>query len=281
MPFLHVLGGEGQAEQRRFDETAFGERRLEAVRDRFHRIPHRHRRVRGPGLRQRARLGGQRGGRHRRGSRGRSGAPRRRRSSPRRARVSIARPFPTSLGSRCVPANPGVSPSFTSGWPNFAVSAASRTVQAMASSQPPPSAKPLTAAMTGLPRCSMRSNTRWPSSACALAASGVSVASSCDVRAGHERLVAGSGQDDGPHRRVGLQAAHRVAQFGQRGRVERVEHLRPVDRDGGDGPVDRDEEVFVRHRVTRSRARLYPTPESAPAAAAAPSASAARSKTSD
>src|SRR5512137_1552901 len=29
---FHVLGGEGQAEQRRFDETAFGERRLEAVR---------------------------------------------------------------------------------------------------------------------------------------------------------------------------------------------------------------------------------------------------------
>jgi hypothetical protein len=42
-------------------------------------------------------------------------------------------------------------PSLTSGSPNFAFSAAIRKVQAIAVSQPPPSAKPFTAAITGLP----------------------------------------------------------------------------------------------------------------------------------
>ena len=82
-----------------------------------------------------------------------------------------------------------------------------------------------------------------------------------DVRPGHERLLAGAGQDDDAYGRVGPQRAECLAQFRQRGGVERVEHLRPVDRDGGDGPVDGDEEVFVGHRVTCSRARLYPTRE--------------------
>jgi hypothetical protein len=41
-------------------------------------------------------------------------------------------------------------PSLISGWPNFALSAAMMKSHIMASSQPPPSAKPLTAAITGL-----------------------------------------------------------------------------------------------------------------------------------
>jgi len=50
----------------------------------------------------------------------------------------------------------------TSGWPNFAVSTAILMVHAIAVSQPPPSAKPLMAAITGLPRFSMRSSTSCP-----------------------------------------------------------------------------------------------------------------------
>ena len=73
-----------------------------------------------------------------------------------------ARPLPTRRGRRCVPPPPGRRPSFTSGWPNLALSAAIRMVHAIAVSQPPPSAKPLTAAITGLPRFSMRSSTSWP-----------------------------------------------------------------------------------------------------------------------
>ena len=43
-----------------------------------------------------------------------------------------------------------MTPSLISGWPNFALSAAMMKSHIMASSQPPPSAKPATAAITGL-----------------------------------------------------------------------------------------------------------------------------------
>ena len=87
-----------------------------------------------------------------------------------------ARPLPTSRGRRCVPPYPGMMPIVTSGWPNLAVSTASRIVQAIASSQPPPRAKPLTAAMTGLPRFSMTLVRRWPCRVLSSASAGVSLA---------------------------------------------------------------------------------------------------------
>src|SRR5881394_3133362 len=46
---------------------------------------------------------------------------------------------------RWVPPMPGIVPIVISGWPNFAVSAAMMKSQAIASSQPPPSANPATA----------------------------------------------------------------------------------------------------------------------------------------
>jgi hypothetical protein len=53
-------------------------------------------------------------------------------------------------GRRCVPPAPGSIASLTSGSAKRADSAASTMSQASASSQPPPNAKPATAAMTGL-----------------------------------------------------------------------------------------------------------------------------------
>ena len=58
-------------------------------------------------------------------------------------------PGPTRRARRWVPPKPGVMPRPTSGWPKIACSAQIRKSQLIASSQPPPSAKPLTAAMTG------------------------------------------------------------------------------------------------------------------------------------
>src|SRR6266545_364719 len=69
-------------------------------------------------------------------------------------------------------------PSLTSGVPSLAFSDAMRTWQAMASSQPPPRAKPLTAAITGLPSRSMRSSTRCPRRERSLPSTGLCVASS-------------------------------------------------------------------------------------------------------
>ena len=63
--------------------------------------------------------------------------------------ISLARAGPTSRGRRCVAPPPGMIPSSISGWPRRAVSPATRRSHASASSSPPPSAKPVMAAMTG------------------------------------------------------------------------------------------------------------------------------------
>jgi len=87
-------------------------------------------------------------------------------------------------------------PSLTSGCPNFALSAATRMVQAIAVSQPPPSAKPLTAAITGLPRFSTRLRTSCPYELDFFRLDGGDPGELADVGSGDERLVASSGQDD-------------------------------------------------------------------------------------
>ena len=57
-----------------------------------------------------------------------------------------------------------MTPSLISGWPNLAVSAAMMMSHIMASSQPPPSAKPATAATTGLRALATRSHLEMKSS---------------------------------------------------------------------------------------------------------------------
>src|SRR5882672_1028808 len=69
-------------------------------------------------------------------------------------------------------------PSETSGNPKRAVFEAVRSVQASASSQPPPSAKPLIIAIVGLPIFSRRANTCWPKNATDFASSARIFASS-------------------------------------------------------------------------------------------------------
>ena len=74
--------------------------------------------------------------------------------------MSMALVLPTARGRRCVPPAPGITPILISGWPNFALSAAMMKSHIIASSQPPPSAKPLTAAITGLRTLRMVSQLR-------------------------------------------------------------------------------------------------------------------------
>ena len=63
---------------------------------------------------------------------------------------SMARAPLISRGSRWVTPHPGISPKPTSGCPNLAPAAAIRRSQARAHSNPPPRARPLTAAISGL-----------------------------------------------------------------------------------------------------------------------------------
>ncbi len=73
--------------------------------------------------------------------------------------ISSAASTPTSRGSRCVPPAPGMRPSVTSGSPTFASATATRQWQPSAISNPPPSAVPWIAAITGLGAFSMASIT--------------------------------------------------------------------------------------------------------------------------
>mmetsp|Transcript_90450 Transcript_90450/g.193968 ORF Transcript_90450/g.193968 Transcript_90450/m.193968 type:complete len:216 (-) Transcript_90450:23-670(-) len=62
---------------------------------------------------------------------------------------AIALDLPIARINRCVPPAPGMMPSLISGWPKTALSLASMMSHIMAISQPPPKAKPFTAAITG------------------------------------------------------------------------------------------------------------------------------------
>ena len=77
-------------------------------------------------------------------------------------------PMPTILGRRWVPEKPGVMPKPTSGCPNFAFAEAILMSQHIESSQPPPSANPLMAAITGLSKSSIFLKTAAPFSPNAL-----------------------------------------------------------------------------------------------------------------
>mmetsp|Transcript_91868 Transcript_91868/g.262764 ORF Transcript_91868/g.262764 Transcript_91868/m.262764 type:complete len:205 (-) Transcript_91868:191-805(-) len=71
--------------------------------------------------------------------------------------ISMALALPIARIRRWVPPQPGMTPSLISGWPNLAFSPATIISHIMASSHPPPRAYPFTAAMTGLLRSLMKS----------------------------------------------------------------------------------------------------------------------------
>ena len=81
---------------------------------------------------------------------------------------------PHSRSRRWVPPKPGIRPRLISGCPTLAVSAAIRRWQHIASSSPPPRAKPLTIAITGLGRRSTRRIIRVPRSEKSRPCTGVS-----------------------------------------------------------------------------------------------------------
>ena len=164
----------------------------------------------------------------------RCGALRRRRSARPKAAIrerGRARPAAAAVACRH---SPGIRPSLTSGCPSLRVSAAKRTVQAMASSSPPPSAKPLIAATEGLPIVSRRRKTRCPRSANSRASTGVSAASSGNIGAGDEGFIARAGQDQARGVRGPPPARSKASSNSSMSApIQRVELLRAVDGDGG------------------------------------------------
>ena len=90
----------------------------------------------------------------------------------------------------------GNNSSFTSGWPSLRVSATrTRTVQAIASSSPPPSANPFTAATDGFGMVSSPRKIACPRSDKSARFHRINDRQFVDIGAGDERLFPGAGQD--------------------------------------------------------------------------------------
>ena len=140
-------------------------------------------------------------------------------------------------------------PRLISGWPKRAVSAAMRIVHAIASSQPPPSAKPLIAAITGLPSCSIASKICWPRRACSLPSTGVCTASSLMSAPATNDFSPAPVSTIARTPASALNAGDRGRQFVQRLGVQRVQDFRAVEGDDGDGIVALDQEVFKGHSL--------------------------------
>jgi hypothetical protein len=102
----------------------------------------------------------------------------------------------------------------------------------MASSQPPPRAKPATAATVGL---------RARESASQLA-----VRHLLDVGPGRERLL-GAGYDHAGDVGIALERLHGLRQLRDQRCVERIERLRPVEPDDPDLAAGLDDDVLISH----------------------------------
>src|SRR5713101_6813652 len=109
-------------------------------------------------------------------------------------------------------------PSFTSGCPSFAFLLAIRIVQESATSHPPPSANPLIAQIEGLPIVSRRWITPWPNR-----------------------------ENSFPLTGVFARIEKSVSQFLDRLPVQRVQHLRPVERDERNAVSLFENQILVSH----------------------------------
>ena len=166
---------------------------------------------------------------------------------------SIARCLPITRASRWVPPPPGMIPSVISGWPNSAVSEATIMSQASASSQPPPSAKPETAAISGV----LQRRDPLPEAA---PSGGAAPPRSCarhrlDVGAGGEHLVA-AGDHDAADLAVGVELLELARELLHQLGRERVARLGAVE------PQQSDVAVDASSRPARPRATRPPSESS-------------------
>ena len=161
---------------------------------------------------------------------------------------SMALALPIARVSRCEPPMPGSTPSLISGWPNFAVSAAISRSHIIASSQPPPSACPATAAIVGVRTAASLAQGAKKSSS--KTSENARLRHFFDVGARGERFRR-PGDDDRSDAAIVVEFGCRGGDFAHDLAVERVERFRPVQRDDADPLVALDQDGFVRIRRCR------------------------------
>ena len=174
--------------------------------------------------------------------------------------ISVATLGGTVRGSLTRPPAPATSPTLTSLSANRAVVSATTRWQASAISQPPPMAKPLTAAMTGL---GMLAPAGQPGEPVLRHPHGLTGCGVDQVVAGGEGLLARSGQDRDPQVVVGEVGVEDVVELVVRHRVQAVPGLGAVDGDLEQVAVPADQHVLVRlaqHRRLRREQLVHPLP---------------------
>ena len=147
--------------------------------------------------------------------------------------TSRARAGPTSHVSVCVDPPPGKIPTLTSGNPKVAPAPATIRSQASASSNPPPSATPSTAAIVGIGSSWRRRISPTISDRCARRSSSEKPARSLrSIPAQNARSPAAPTMTTA-HAGVRLDPVERRVERGQHGVVDRVHHRRPIERQHG------------------------------------------------
>ena len=144
---------------------------------------------------------------------------------------SLASGAPTMRGRSWVPPMPGKIPSVVSGTPKTAVSLATMKSERIASSQPPASAKPSTAAMTGTGQRSTRMRGLLEDDVLGAPRLVGHPVALLEIAARAERAVAGAGEDTTPRVGIGGQRGEARQQILAHRGVHRVHLLRPVERD--------------------------------------------------
>ena len=162
---------------------------------------------------------------------------------------------PTSRGSRCVPPYPGINPSFTSGCPSFAVSLATRIVHAIASSHPPPSANPLITRDHRLPAGLDRPKDLLPAPRLRLSRRNIQPSNFVNIRSRRERLLSRAGQQNHPHSHVVRHGHERMFQLIEHLGIQRMQHLRPVQRHSSYLVLHLAQQRLVVHRSLPSAAQ--------------------------
>ena len=150
-------------------------------------------------------------------------------------------------GRSWVPPIPGKMPSVVSGTPNTALSLATMKSESAASSQPPASAKPSTAAMTGTGTAQDAEGRLLEDHVLGPPGLVGHLVALLEIAAGTERAVAGPGEDHRPDQWIAGESVEAGQEILAQRRVHGVHLLGPVHGDGDDEAVRRalDEEMAI------------------------------------
>src|ERR1019366_2427450 len=246
--FLLILSGAADAKQSRLEKQPLGQSHLHPFVDRLHSVPHRQRSVGDDLSRNRFRARNQF---RRRSHFIHQPNPMRclRRDHPPGQHPLNRDPLPHHPRQPLRPAVSRDNPQLHLRLPQLRVVAGKTHGASESQFAPAAKRKSVNASNHGLAEVLDQVEHRLPPVPILLAGHRVLLRQLANIRARNKSLLARAGQDGHADRGVGLNVGERRPQLFHSGHVERVQHLRTVDGDVGDGVFLFEENVFVVHRI--------------------------------